>query len=61
MSQQHPESSRRLKPKRSTNPPSCRRLAERFVQLQRLRQKVRAAESRLKPERRAAPVSAELA
>jgi hypothetical protein len=57
-----PKSSQRQKPKKSANPvPSCRQLAERFLQLQRLRQKVRAVESGQKPGRRAASVSAELA
>ena len=36
---------RKKKTKSTCTPPSCRQLAERFIELQRLRQKVRAAES----------------
>jgi hypothetical protein len=36
---------RKKKTKSTCTPPSCRQLAERFTELQRLRQKVRAAES----------------
>ena len=53
------KSSRTQKHKKSANPaPSCRQLDERFVQLQRLRQKLRAAESRQSGGRHSASVSA---
>jgi len=39
------KSLRKKKTKTTCPPPSCRQLAERFIELQRLRQKVRAAES----------------
>jgi hypothetical protein len=65
MSQQlspHPKSSRSQKLKKRANSlPSCRQLADRFVELQRLRQEVRAAESGQKALRRVTPVSAEVA
>jgi hypothetical protein len=56
----HPKSSRRQKLKKRANLlPTCRQLAERFVELQRLRHEVRVAESGQQAARR--PVSAEFA
>jgi hypothetical protein len=43
-----PKFSRAKGTKHTSPAPSCRQLAERFVQLQRLRQEVRAAESEQK-------------
>jgi hypothetical protein len=65
MSQQlspRPKSPRRQKLKKRANSlPSCRQLADRFVELQRLRQEVRAAESGQRAVRRVTPASEELA
>jgi len=53
----YPKSPQRQKLKKTANPlPSCRQLADRFVELLRLRQEVRAAESGQQAVRR--PVSA---
>lgn len=53
-----PKSPRREKLKKRANSLSCRELADRFVELQRLRQEVHAAEAGKRAARR---VSAELA
>ena len=57
-----PRFSRRQKPKKTREAvPSSGQLAERFFELQRLRQKVREAKSGQKVGRREAPISTELA